>query len=112
MKMFDRINLCVDIYVYIELKVPHFDAANWVNLRNASLPVSSSASKLFSSRKLWIKFFFLNNKIHFFFTCAFSYRSICLRGKLSKITAFAYLQLNNKQTNELSRYRDRAKIRS
>ena len=50
MKMFDRINLFVDIYVYIELKVPHFDAANWVNLRNASLPVSCSASKLFSSR--------------------------------------------------------------
>ena len=28
MNMFDRINLCVDIYVYIELKVPYFDAAN------------------------------------------------------------------------------------
>ena len=50
MNMFDRINLCVDIYVYIELQVRYFDAANWVNLRNASLPVSSSASKLFSFR--------------------------------------------------------------
>ena len=50
MNMFDRINLCVDIYVYIELQVRYFDAANWVNLRNASLPVSSSASKFFSFR--------------------------------------------------------------
>ena len=30
MNMFDRINLRVDIYVYIELKVPYFDAADWV----------------------------------------------------------------------------------
>ena len=56
--------------------------------------------------------FCLNNKIHFFFTCAFAYKSICFRGKLHKITPFAYLQLNNKQTNELSRYLDRANIRS
>ena len=28
MNMFDRINLRVDIYVYIELKVPYFDAAD------------------------------------------------------------------------------------